>query len=54
MTTRIIFNGLEYAGTEAMPKAVRTAYQEALAKLEDANQNGVPNKRTPSAGTRHD
>ena len=37
MTTRIIFNGQEYASTEAMPKAVRTAYQEALAKLEDAN-----------------
>ena len=37
MTTRIIFNGREYASTEAMPKAIRTAYQEALAKLEDAN-----------------
>jgi TRAP-type C4-dicarboxylate transport system permease small subunit len=32
MTTRIIFNGQEYASTEAMPQAVRTAYQEALAK----------------------
>jgi hypothetical protein len=42
MTTRIIFNGQEYASTEAMPTAVRTAYQEALAKLEDANRNGVP------------
>ena len=36
MTTRIIFNGQEYASTEAMPQAVRTAYQETLAKLEDA------------------
>lgn len=42
MTTRIIFNGQEYASTEAMPKAVRTAYQEALAGLEEANKNGVP------------
>ena len=41
MATRIIFNGQEYASTEAMAQAVRTAYQEALAKLE-ANQNGVP------------
>jgi filamentous hemagglutinin family protein len=44
MTTRIIFNGQEYASTEAMPQAVRTAYQEALAKLEDANENGVPGR----------
>jgi hypothetical protein len=41
MATRIIFNGQEYASSEAMPQAVRTAYQEALAKLEDADQNGV-------------
>jgi hypothetical protein len=42
MTTRITFNGQEYASTEAMPQAVRTAYQEALAKSEDADRNGVP------------
>ena len=42
MTTRIIFNGQEYPSTEAMPQAVRIAYQEALAKLEDADRNGVP------------
>jgi NADH:ubiquinone oxidoreductase subunit 6 (subunit J) len=42
MTTRIIFNGQEYASTEAMPQAVRTAYRQALAKLEDADRNGVP------------
>jgi hypothetical protein len=41
MTTRIIFNGQEYDSPEAMPQAVRTAYQAALAKLEDADQNGV-------------
>ena len=42
MTTRIIFKGQEYPSTEAMPQAVRTAYQEALAKSEDADRNGVP------------
>ena len=42
MATRIIFNGQEYANAEAMPPALRTAYQQALAQLEDANQNGVP------------
>jgi NADH:ubiquinone oxidoreductase subunit 6 (subunit J) len=42
MTNRIIFNGREYASTEAMPQAVRTAYQEARAKLEDVDRNGVP------------
>jgi hypothetical protein len=41
MAARIIFNGQEYDSPEAMPQAVRTAYQEALAKLEDADQNGV-------------
>jgi hypothetical protein len=42
MTTPIIFNGQEYASTEAMPQAVRTAYQQALTQLEVADQNGVP------------
>jgi hypothetical protein len=37
-----MFNGQEYLSTEAMPQAVRTAYQEALAKLENADRNGVP------------
>jgi hypothetical protein len=42
MSTRIIFNGQEYASPEAMPEGIRKAYQETLAKLEDANRNGVP------------
>jgi hypothetical protein len=42
MTTRIIFNGQEYASSEAMPEAVRTAHREALARLKDADQDGVP------------
>jgi hypothetical protein len=46
MPTPIIFNGQEYASTEAMPQAVRTAYQEAIAKLEDPDRNGVPGSPT--------
>jgi hypothetical protein len=42
MTIRIIFNGQEYPSTEAMPEAVRTAYQEALSKLKATSLNGVP------------
>jgi hypothetical protein len=42
MTTRIIFNGQEYAGTEAMPESVRDAYLKALALLKDADANGIP------------
>jgi hypothetical protein len=42
MSTRIIFNGQEYASPEAMPEDIRKAFQETLAKLEDANRNGVP------------
>ena len=41
MATRLIFNGQEYDSAEAMPQAVRAAYEAALAKLEDADQNGV-------------
>lgn len=36
MSTRIIFNGQEYSGVEAMPPDVRDAYQAALAMLRDA------------------
>ena len=42
MRTRIIFNGQEYASAEAMPEGVRQAYQQALALLADADQNGIP------------
>jgi hypothetical protein len=42
MTIRIIFNGQEYASTEAMPEAVRTAYQDALSKLKDSDRSSLP------------
>ena len=42
MATRIIFNGQEYASTDAMPKEVRKAYQQALAQFADADHNGIP------------
>ncbi len=42
MSTRIIFNGQEYAGVEAMPQEVRNAYLAALAMLRDANADGIP------------
>jgi hypothetical protein len=42
MTTRIFFNGQEYAGAEAMPEEVRKAYQEVLGQLADADRNGIP------------
>jgi hypothetical protein len=41
MTTRIIFNGQGYPGTEAMPENVRDAYLKALALLKDAE---IPRK----------
>src|SRR5687767_11770637 len=40
--TRIIFNGQEFGGVEAMPPDVRQAYQEAVGSFEDANRNGIP------------
>lgn len=42
MATRIIFNGQEYANTDAMPEEVRKAYRQALAQFADADQNGIP------------
>jgi hypothetical protein len=42
MTTRILFNGREYASAEAMPEDVRKVYQQALAQLADADHNGIP------------
>lgn len=47
MTTRIIFNGQEYASVEAMPEEVRQAYQLALAQFSDADQNGIPDILEP-------
>jgi hypothetical protein len=42
MTTRIIFNGQEYEGPEAMPPDVRKAYQEMLDQFQDKDKDGVP------------
>ncbi len=42
MPLRIIFNGQEYAGTEAMPEHVRKAYQEAVSALADKDGDGLP------------
>ena len=42
METRILFNGQEYAGPEAMPPDVRRAYERALAAFADADRNGIP------------
>jgi hypothetical protein len=42
METKIIFNGKEYANSEAMPEEVRQAYQQAIAQFADADKNGIP------------
>ena len=42
MATRIVFNGREYAGPEAIPADVRKAYQELLDQLQDKDQDGIP------------
>ncbi len=42
MTTRIIFNGQEYASPEAMPEDVRKAYLETLTIFRDADADGIP------------
>jgi hypothetical protein len=42
MTSRIVFNGQEYASREAMPEDVRKANDEVLATLRDADADGIP------------
>ena len=42
MATRIVFNGVEYASPDDMPADVRTAYDEAIAMLADADSDGRP------------
>ncbi len=42
MTTRLIFNGQEYDGPEAMPPDVRNAYQVMLDQLQDKDKDGIP------------
>jgi len=52
MSTRIIFNGQEYASVEAMPENVRSAYLSALAMLRDADGDGIPDvAQDGNAGT---
>jgi hypothetical protein len=41
MSSRIIFNGQEYAGAEAMPGDVWRAYQKALGALADNDGDGL-------------
>ena len=38
METKIIFNGKEYANSEAMPEEVRQAYRQAMAHFADADK----------------
>ena len=42
MTTRIVFNGQEYASLDAMPPDVRQAYDQIVNQLGDADHDGVP------------
>jgi len=42
MAIRIVFNGQQYDGVEAMPEDVRRAYQRATGILADRNGNGTP------------
>jgi hypothetical protein len=42
VTIRINFNGREYSSPDAMPEDVRKAYVEAMAWLQDADANGIP------------
>ena len=42
MTTRIVFNGQEYASLDAMPPDVRQAYDQIVKQLGDADHDGVP------------
>jgi hypothetical protein len=42
MPIRIIFNGREYGDPDEMSDDVRRDYAHALAQIEDANKNGIP------------
>ena len=50
MTTRIIFDGREYASPEDMPEDVLRAYRQALAALPDADGDGIPDALGGQAG----
>ena len=42
MSTRIIYNGVEYASVEEMPPDVRFAYEQAMVRFADENRDGIP------------
>jgi len=42
MNQKIVFNGVEYTGPDAMPAAVREQYERVLSLLGDEDGNGVP------------
>jgi hypothetical protein len=42
MATKIVFNGQEYPSVEAMPPAVRQAYQQVMGMFADKDGDGVP------------
>jgi hypothetical protein len=42
MTTKIIFNGKEYASVDEMPAQARQAYEQMMGMFVDRNRNGVP------------
>lgn len=42
MTSRIVFNGVEYATPDEMPPEVRARYNEVLALLGDRDADGTP------------
>lgn len=46
MSTRIIFNGQEYASPDDMPEDVRKAYQAVLDSLADRDGDGLPDAFT--------
>lgn len=46
MSTRIIFNGQEYASPDDMPEDVRKAYQAVLDSLADQDGDGLPDAFT--------
>jgi hypothetical protein len=49
MTTRIVFNGQEYASLDAMPPDVRQAYDQVIKQLGDADHDGTPDIIQPGA-----
>jgi hypothetical protein len=42
MATRIIVNGVEYPGVDAMPPDVRAVYERTVGRLADQDCDGVP------------